>query len=299
MASTDTLSVHMTARVRAMSSTLLSTIQLDELLESASTDAMIRLMTGSPYETEMAHHQLDAETGHAALCPGPSIPVALMQTLANKDSMASLVQGLAGWNVGLCRCLVKALPEYETSGQLGALEEALDRQYFVASVRALSQNQGDTVNEDGAFIRDLLRMEIDRINLRRLLGPRDPEAVTESVMRSVLPKGLLGERTLRELAEAHGSDKVGDILAKGPYADLTDAAADYAATQRFSRLERQFELAILNRLRRGALRQSIGIAVLMRYAWLKYNEGMNIRLIAQGLSINLSASAIREGLVYV
>ena len=51
--------------------------------------------------------------------------------------------------------------------------------------------------------------------------------------------------------------------------------------------------------RRTAQRHSLGIAVLMRYAWLKYNEVMNLRMISRGLAVHLPKSRIEEEVLHV
>jgi vacuolar-type H+-ATPase subunit C/Vma6 len=55
----------------------------------------------------------------------------------------------------------------------------------------------------------------------------------------------------------------------------------------------------LQRLKRAAQHQGIGIGVLMHYAWLKYNEVMNLRMIARATDIHMPSQRIREEMVYV
>ena len=73
----------------------------------------------------------------------------------------------------------------------------------------------------------------------------------------------------------------------------------YAQTGLSSRKERAFELSMLEELSRASQQDALSIAVLMRYAWLKYNEVMNIRMIARGTAVHLPKSRIQEELVYV
>jgi ATP synthase A1 C subunit len=241
------------------------------------------------------HHGLDAETGEASLLPGPSLSPALMNSLAAQDSVDALVRGLAAWNSRLCGPMVEKLPEYQESHSLRVLEDALDFTYFVSNARRLESHNSN----DAKFLRGLLRMEIDRINIRRLLEPRSEGVEAEDVLGELLPKGTIPEDTLRNVASAGGSERAVEALGQTAYGDLGDALAVYAQTGQFSRLERAFERAMLSRLSRASQQDALSIAVLMRYAWLKYNEVMNIRMIARGAAVNLPKSRIQEELIYV
>lgn len=241
------------------------------------------------------HHGLDAQTGRESLVLGPSMPIALLNELAGKTSMNLLVEALAAWNGKLCGCLLDALPDYHRTNDLGVLEEVLDRKYFSGNVARL--NLGE--DADAAFLKGLLRMEIDRINLRILLAPKEPGANPDGLMKRVLPSGVVSEGVLREIAGVTAPERAGELIQRTPYAELAETAVDAMKTGRFSALDRAFEGIFLLKLQRAARHQGMGLAVLLRYAWLKYNEVMNIRIIARGIDINLSAERIREEVMYV
>lgn len=241
------------------------------------------------------HHGVDPETGDTSWVPGPSLPIAVMKELGSQTSMDALVRGLAAWNGRLCRPLVEALPEYQKTNELRTLEEALDRGYFSGNLRRLSSRR----DGDSLFVKGLLRMEIDRINLRILFEPRSADVNPEDSLSRLLPRGTVGMTDLRAIASAPSLDRATDTLSKTPYAEFFVGLAETTAASDFSTLDRQFETAFISRLTRAAQHQSIGIAVLMRYAWLKYNEVMNIRMIARCRDIQLDPERIREELVYV
>lgn len=241
------------------------------------------------------HHGLDAETGEASLLPSPSLSPALMNDLASRDSVEALVRGLVAWNSSLCRPLEEKLAEYQETHNLRVLEEALDYSYFVSNARRLQSAK----SQDAGFILGLLRMEIDRINIRRLFEPRAAGVEAEDILRELLPKGTISEDMLRTIASASGAERAAEALGNTAYGDLADALAVYSQTGQFSRLERAFELVILGRLSSASRQNSLSIAVLMRYAWLKYNEVMNIRMIARGAAVHLPKSRIQEEVVYV
>ncbi|PCJ51337.1 MAG: hypothetical protein COA73_17720 [Candidatus Hydrogenedentota bacterium] len=241
------------------------------------------------------HLDLDAETGEQSLFPGPSLTPALMRELASLDSMDALVHGLSGWNAKLCRGLVDKLPEYQDSRNLRVLEDALDRGYFIETVRQLENNESENV----VFLRNLLRMEIDRINLRRLFAPRAPGEEVEDVVRELLPKGALPADLIREISSAVSTERAVESLAKSAYGDMENALLVYGQTGKFARLDRAFEIEFMARLKRSTQQHALSISILMLFAWMKYNEVINIRMIARGMAIQLPKSRIEEEMVYV
>ncbi len=353
MAAKKTFAAYISARVRGMSSTLLTRGMLDSFLDKGDLKAITEALLSSPYEVEMAealtryegaeaiedavsrnlvstfsklrrigrgpyeqwvgiflarwdliavrallrnrHHELDAETGAESLVPGPSIPQALMHELASQSSMEALVNGLVAWNSKLCGALSEHLGEYQESRRLGVLEEAMDRSYFIGNLRRWSS----TRDEDLRFGRMLLKTEIDRINLRILFAPTAPGESPEDRIANILPRGLLSNDVLRAIASAPSPDRAVTLLDNTPYADLTEGIEYYAQTGKFSLLERQFESAFLTRLRQGSQQSPLGIALLMRYAAMKYNEVINLRMIAQGIAFQLPKDRVKQELVYV
>lgn len=241
------------------------------------------------------HHELDADTGAGSLLPGPSIPVALMRELASQDTMDALLRALAAWNPSLRRGLLDKLGDYQENHDLRVLEQALDERYFVGNVRALSNAH----DGDSHFLKELLRMEIDRINLRLLFAPRGPEMSPEDVIALLLPRGTLSEQLSRNIASAPSPERAVALLENTAYADLTEGIAYYAQSGRFSILERQFETAFLRRLQRAVQQQPFGLPILMRYAWLKYNEVINLRMIAQALAVRLPRERVMQEIFYV
>jgi len=241
------------------------------------------------------HHGVNAESGASSLLPSASMPHAVQRELASQDTMETLVRGLIAWNSGLCRPLADALPAYQETKNLRVLEDALDRGYFVNNLVRLGSFRSD----DAKFIQDLLRAEIDRINLRRLFEPRPAGVAAEDVVRELLPRGTLTDAVLREIASAPSPERAAEVVSRSPYGDMAEALAAFGQTGRFSALERQFELKFLDKLRRAAQRQGIGLASLLRYAWLKYNEVTNLRIIALGLAARLPKARLEQEIIYV
>lgn len=241
------------------------------------------------------HHGLDADTGAGSLLPGPSIPVALMRELASQDTMDALLRGLTAWNPGLRRGLFDKLGDYQENRDLRVLEQALDEQYFMGNVRKLSNAH----DRDSQFLVELLRMEIDRINLRLVFAPRGPGVSPEDVIALLLPRGTLAEQLLRNIASAPSPERAVALLENTAYAEMTEGIAYYAQSGRFSILERQLETVFLARLQRAVQQRPFGLPILMRYAWLKYNEVINLRVIAHGVAMQLPRERLMQEVLYV
>jgi len=241
------------------------------------------------------HRELDPITGANSLSPSPSIPVALQNELASQDTMNALIRGLAAWNGWLCAPLLEAQGEYAEKNDLSVLEQALDRRYFLGNVRQLSSAR----DADSHFLKALLRLEIDRMNLRMVFAPKDAGEEAEDVVSHLLPRGVLDVGTLRNIASAPSLDRAVAFLDNTPYTELSEGLAYLSQSGRYSLLERQFERVFMARLQRASQQRPLGIAILMRYAWLKYNEAINLRMLAQGAMAKLPRERVEQELLHV
>ncbi|MBI5093842.1 MAG: V-type ATPase subunit [Candidatus Hydrogenedentes bacterium] len=240
------------------------------------------------------HHGLDLETGRHSLVPGPKMSMALVSSFAAKDSMEDLVAALASWNGELCGCLRGQLAAYRDTRSIAVLETALDNAYFVGNVRKLGQSD----DPDRQFLRKALQMEIDRINLRTLFQLREAEVSTEEILSRMLPMGTLPPRLLKDMGDAGAPERAIELLGPTMYARLVEGMYSYMQTGRFSPFERMFERLVMGWLIRHARAQAFGVSVLMTYAWLKYNEVMNLRMIALGEARHLPRGRVREEIFY-
>jgi V/A-type H+/Na+-transporting ATPase subunit C len=240
------------------------------------------------------HQERDAMTGMQALIPGPSLTVALLQDLARRESMESLVSGLVGWNPAVAAVLAENVPAYTDSGNLQVLEDALDRHYFVDTVRDLQHQK----EPDAPYLREYLRMEIDRINLRTIFLMRARLPLEDRSLDRLLPEGTLSERLLRQLLTAESDEAAVALLMRTPYRELEPGLVQYTQRHVFSPLERMIELALVLRLKRTAVTEVLSLAILMHYVWLKYNEVVNLRLIARGLERRLPRDRVREEVLF-
>jgi len=238
------------------------------------------------------HQGIDLSEAPQQLIPGPTLTVALQQDLAALTSMAELIGGLVRWNSDLCAPLQRRLAEYEESNSLAVLEEALDRAYFATNAQNLRYDTSDDVQ----MLRRILQLEIDRINLRILLTMRHHEG---NLMERVLPHGTLAASTLQRMAEASDAEAAVAALGATSYSDLAEGVYEFVQAGRFSQMERLFDRHIINEIRKYARVHVFSIAVFMEYVWMKYNEVVNMRLVARGEARGLPKQRIREEMIYV
>ncbi len=243
----------------------------------------------------LRHRNLEPEEVMAELEPGPTLTPPLLRSFAQRKSMEELVNALAVWKPQLCVSLQRVLPQYETDRSVQVLEEALDRAYFVDGISALEAYD----DEDTGILRTVLGMEIDRINIRTLFQLKNEDAKSESLTERMLPKGILPARILHAIAAARDAAGAMQVLANTVYRDLAQMLYTFVQSARFSPMERQFELILIYHLRRLSRIHVMSIAVVMHYAWLKYNEVVNLRLIARGEADHLPRGRVREEIMYV
>ena len=240
------------------------------------------------------HQGLEGDAATSALLPGPTLTAALLSDFATRPDMKSLVLSLAGWNAALCAPLRNLLKDYEANHDLAPLEEALDRTYFAERVERL-RGTNDT-NE--VLLQEYLQSEIDRINLR-LIFDRVQSAELRTDVPGFLPNGTLAPPILNRMAEAEDPAAAMTLLEETRYAGLVEELFQLMQTHRFSPIERYFERFIIKALRDMARKDIFGLGVVMNYAWLKYNEIINLRLIARGLAGNVPVGRVREELYFL
>lgn len=238
------------------------------------------------------HHGLSEEQILANGNPGVTLPLPQFQDLARAESMEDLVTQLIAWNSKLCRPLRAALPVYREKNDPAVLEDALDMNYFAKSARALRGLKED----DAESLSWYLRVEIDRINLRLIFENFQYGGEKEGVVQRIVPGGTLSVQLLEAMAGASDAATAMEMLGGTRYQSLGEQLYQFLQTNRFAPVERLFDRLISTQLRRLALRDPFGIGVVMDYVWLKFNEGVNLRLIARGLAGSVPAGRVRDEL---
>lgn len=241
------------------------------------------------------HHSVPVSAAAHLLMPGADFPPSLQRRMAASETMDALIGQLTAWNPALCGGLAAELPEYKESGRLAVLEDALDRRYFVDNAARLR----DSTDENEQLLTFFLRLEIDLMNLR-LVFTRLRQQRTEPVPAGrFLPEGTLSAQKLAQLGSADDPAQAADMLKQTRYRSFVEELYQFTQTHRFSPVERLFERVLMQELRHLAVLNPLGLAIVMDFAWRKYNEGINLRLIARGLAGHLPAGRVREELVFI
>ncbi len=237
-----------------------------------------------------AHASMTIED--AQVHAGPSLAPALMHRLSQADSMQALVGELMLWRPALCDVLAAWLPSYDEQDDLAVLENALDYQYYVGTVRRLAAVR----DEDHQLVAQSLRMEIDRINLRLVFLGRRGGA--DLLLERLLPEGTLPRALLQRMATAPDAPEAMALLDGTLYRDLIEGLYQFIQTRRVSPLDRMFDQFVIRRLRRMARDHVLSVAVILGYVWLKYNEVINLRLIARGHLRHLPRGRVHEEIIH-
>lgn len=238
------------------------------------------------------HHDLSEADILAGGNPGVSMSIAEFQDFARAESMEALVTQLIAWNLRLCRPLRKVLALYREKNDPAVLEDALDMEYFSKSARALR----DLDDENAMALSWYLRVEIDRINLRLVFENFQYKGDVEDMLSRIVPFGTLSRGSVESMARAVDAAAAMEMLNGTRYQVLSDQLIKFIQTNRFAPVERTFDRLVATQLRRLALRDVFGIGVVMDYVWLKFNEGVNLRLIARGLAGSVPMGRVREEL---
>ena len=241
------------------------------------------------------HNGLTGDEAVSAVLPAAHLPVALQRRLAECDSMDTLCAQLIAWNSDLCGGLAGALPKYRETTDLAVLEEALDRHYFVRHAARLSEED----DSDSELLHYFMQLEIDRINLRLVFERLRRPGAEPLPKERFLPEGTLPVTMLLRMAQAAEAAEVIELLGVTRYREFVGELYQFSQTRRFSPIERLFEHVLLHELRRLAVRDPLSFAVVMDYTWRKFNEGVNLRLIARGLAGHVPVGRVREELVFL
>lgn len=243
--------------------------------------------------------RLPAEEVVPLLVPAGALDEVSAGELARQPGLRPAVELMAAWGVpdpGVARAAMTALPGYEQTGELAALE--------LAVLRAHAEIVRRAIERDGWMAQDLgpfLRERVDRRNVLVALRARqarlrgEPPWVPEDPF---LPGGRVPGAALASIA---GTDEGQDVLVRltrtGPAA-WREPLERWVEHEELTRLERELEGTAVRRavslLWRG---DPLGIAVPIAFVVAKENEVRNLRLLGYGAERGVPADTLRELLV--
>jgi V/A-type H+-transporting ATPase subunit C len=183
-----------------------------------------------------------------------------------------------------------AFDEYEESGVLVPLENAVDRAFYEQLIEGLD------VNEETQLYYEFLQAEIDFRNVRNALRLARSGADIDPSEYFIEGGRLFTAAELSTLVA--NPDELVQRLRESPYGDeLSQALDELESAESLIEFERALEAALLEYSDRLGLVHPLSVAPVISYVLAKEREVDNIRAIARGREAGLSEDAIEEELV--
>lgn len=225
----------------------------------------------------------------ATLIPAGDLDSAKLSELAKKESVQQVISALFP-----SKELKEAVLDFERSGSIAAIENAIDRQYYAELYSAAG-----LLPRAGGFLRELMKAEIDSGNIRMLLRMKKSGMDAGEIKKSLNFAGLkLSRKTLEELA---GSKDMNDLilrLAKTHYGKIISEGV-----QKF---EKEGTLSVIeteltkNLLKKGTLflhQSPLSIGPIIGFSIAKEAEVRNLKMIAHARHRGLPETFMEEMLV--
>ncbi|PSQ05213.1 V-type ATP synthase subunit C [Halobacteriales archaeon QS_6_71_20] len=214
----------------------------------------------------------------------------LLDRLLDSGSIEEAVETLDGTVFG--RPLAGALDDYESSGVLVPLENAVDRAYYELL------RTDDLTGEALAKYREFLEAEIDFRNAINTLRLSRSGADADPSEYFIEGGVLFTAPALRQLAS--NTDELVQRVRESRYGDqLSDALADLEAAESLIGFEYGLETALLEYADSLGRIHPLSVTPVVSYVLAKEREVDNIRAIARGKEAGLTPEEIEEELVVV
>lgn len=238
----------------------------------------------------------------STLIPVGELNTSTLAELARSPDPRAAMDTMAMLGLVFCQPLLRLRSEHPGAGT-PQMELALDRWFFQDSIQYLEETR-----RAGKVLMDALQLEADLINLFTVLRfaqfPAERKFLHDWLHLDQFDELLVGPGRLPEaiLMEASRQDTVEaavSIFIHTPYETvLKDGLAIYARSALLSDIEKQLKRYRLQWMASQIIRDPLGIGVLLGYFALKINEINNIRWIAHGINLELTAATIRTNLEY-
>lgn len=229
------------------------------------------------------------------LVPAGELDEVILAELIKQPDTRAVIDMLATWGVVYAQPLTEKYREFIEKEDLAILECALDKYYY--------QEALDTVkirSYNNLLIRDILRTEIDVVNLKTLLRMVRDHVDSEQGQEFLIEGGKeFDSDTLHQFMSLHGIEEVLKELRQTPYYFVADVPEIAVKTQKISVLEKQLEKFLIRKGTSAFLGDPLSVASIIGYFWSKYNEITNIRIISRCKTVDLPDEQLKEELVYV
>ncbi|MEW6686572.1 MAG: V-type ATPase subunit [Candidatus Edwardsbacteria bacterium] len=231
------------------------------------------------------HKQRPEEEILAQLLPAGELGELFLSELLRQPNLNAIADTLASWGHPFALPLTQQVENYEKSKDLSRLEFNLDHYYFQWGVE---KSRGWSYSE--REVRKLIQKEIDILNFKTALKLREEDLEFTQKVQYFLSGGreipyavfisLLDVRTLTKARYQLQGTFFSQFLKRSSTSELDE---------KISLLFNHF----LCQLYRG---DPLSVDVVIGFLYQKYNEIINLRLIARGKAFNIPAEKIQEEL---
>jgi len=216
---------------------------------------------------------------------------ALLDQLVEADSIEAIVDLLDGTIFG--DALAAAAEEYEETGTLVPLENAIDRAYYENLFEGVTGASG--AGPESAYA-EYLQAEIDFRNARNALRLARSGAEIDPAEYYIEGGALFDPEELSALSR--DSEQLVERIRGSRYGDeLSTALDDLAEADSLIEFEQALDAALLEHARNAAHAHPMSVCPVIAFVLAKEREADNIRAIARGKEAGLDPDDIRAELV--
>jgi V/A-type H+-transporting ATPase subunit C len=229
------------------------------------------------------------------LVPAGELDEVTLKELLKQPDVKAVIDLLATWEIRYAKPLTDSFPEFIKTKDLAVLECALDRYYYADALAAV---KGPTYNNN--LIRDLLKLEVDVVNVRTVLRMVRDHVDPADAQRYLIGGGEeFDEKALARLLSLSTIDEAVKVLAVKHYRFLLNVPESAIRTQKISVIEKELERFLIKKGVGAFLLDPLSVASVIGYFWAKFNEITNIRIISRCKTADFPVENLKEELVYV
>jgi len=224
----------------------------------------------------------------ASLIPAGRLNEPALKEVVAQPDVSGVVGALGGMDHPLALALAEGLRDYLETKDLLSLELRLDRYYAAYGMRIASGR-----GHDEEVVRRFLQDEIDAMNVKTAVKLQRVEGLSrDEKLRFFIPGSRVTENAFLAMTDPQTADRgLQAVRLQGfPVKSFQD---DRAA------MERELETALLRAQVAQYLQDPLGIDVVIGYLAMKYNEVVNLRLIARSKALGIPRDRIRKEMAVV
>lgn len=225
-----------------------------------------------------------------SILPAGTLSEVALQELARQVDVPALAGALEAFGHPLGVALARGLGAYLEDKDLLRLELELDR-FYAEYVLALAKGKGHSET----VLREFVQAEIDALNVKttmKLLRYEDRRD-EGTRHRFFVPGGrIVDEKLFLALTRRDTAEHAWEVLrVRGFHVQKMP--------EDLTQFEKEVDLLLIRRAARLYLGDPLGIDVVVGYLTLKYNEVVNLRLIAHGKLLGIPHEMVRREMVGV